>query len=287
MMVRFRDEAEMRKHGLVIDPCDPTRVVPAGHLSHVDGVRENRGQGDENSASTEAASLTIGSLVGENQQRHLVRPGAGNSSADVGASRPANHERFPFGNNCEPNETWNLDRLAAFVRRRLRRTAKDAWLIGKALDLAHKQLTEEREWLRWLKKIGMAKSSAYRFLDLSRGYTLEDIQARPRAAVDRLLDELQPDQAAGGKKEKTAASNNKKHATAETAARKTAGTSSEEENREENSEGHAGREEQQQPPIEPHEFEALQIFVLAVGGWTRAVYVLSEGRQQTEDVADE
>jgi hypothetical protein len=257
-------------------------------FSDVDGVREDREQGAANSASTETASLTIDSLVGENQQRHLVRPGEGNSSADGGESMPANHETFPFGNNVEPNETWNLDRLAAFVHRRLRRTAKDARLIGKALNLAHKQLTEEREWLRWLQKARVSKSAAYRYCKLSTGYTLEEIQACPRAAVDRLLGKLKADdQAAGGKKEKTTASNNKKHATAETAARKSAGTSSAEENGEENSEGHADREEQQQQPITADECEALRIFVLAVGGWARAEYVLRECRQQAEDVAVE
>ena len=32
VMLRFRDEVELRKHGLAIDPSDPSRAVPIGQL---------------------------------------------------------------------------------------------------------------------------------------------------------------------------------------------------------------------------------------------------------------
>jgi hypothetical protein len=222
-------------------------------FSHVDGVREDREPGADNSASTDAvlsaAELTIDDPIDQNRKRPVARhrpkkspecqesggsvdvdgraiphsetterhmehgslqglaelaevssTAAKDEDADGEASMPVNHETFPFGNNVEPNETWNLDRLAAFVHRRLRRTAKDAWLIGKALNLAHKQLTEEREWLHWLQKARVSKSAAYRYCKLSTGYTLEEIQACPRAAVDRLLGKLKADDQAAGEK---------------------------------------------------------------------------------------
>ena len=191
-------------------------------------------------------------------------------------------ESSQVGNNSDPDTSWPLDRLEAFIRARLRHTAADAWQIGNALDIAHKQLVEDRKWLRWLQDIGISKSSAHRFRELFNSYSLEEIHARPGIAVCRWLDDPKADDhTAGGKKEKTAA------VAAKRAPAETGGTSSEEEIGEEDSEGHAGREEEQQPPMTDAEYAALNSFVEVCGGWTRAEYVLREGRQQVEDVADE
>ena len=261
-MLTFQDEAEMRKHGFVIDPCDPSKAVPIGQLT------------DRQQAGTFI----------ETTERHLER------NSGRGASRPANDETSQLWKNSEPDESWDLGRLANFIRRCLRRTAEDTWWIGRALALARKQLTDERKWLRWLAKLGIGKSSAYRFCTLSRGYTLEQIQARPGVAVDRLLKELKSDEAVGGKKKKTTAGNSTNHSTAKTAARKSADTDSAEENGQEisveNSEEPADREEEQLP-ITDAEYEAMRNFVQVCGGWTRAEYVLSEYRQEAPSEEDD
>jgi hypothetical protein len=144
-------------------------------------------------SDTAERHLEQGSLQGSAELADDGSTGAKDENADAAMPNPANQGSSQFGNNCDPTETWDLNRLAEYIRGCLRRTAEDAWWIGQALELAHPQPADNREWLRWLKDIGISKTSAYRFCDLFRGYTLEEIQTRPGVAVDRLLNELQPD----------------------------------------------------------------------------------------------
>ena len=58
------------------------------------------------------------------------------------------------------------------------------------LSTSCKKHIADRDWLVWLKTIGLGKSSAYRYLELHYGYTLDEIRARPDAGLCKLLDEL-------------------------------------------------------------------------------------------------
>ena len=69
-----------------------------------------------------------------------------------------------------PDKSWDLPRLGAFIIGGLRRTAEEAHWIGRALDLARKKHTADRDWLVWLREIGISKSSAYRYLEFCTGY---------------------------------------------------------------------------------------------------------------------
>jgi hypothetical protein len=103
-------------------------------------------------------------------------------------------ESSQFGTNEDkPNKNWSLPRLAQFILGTLRRTTVDAWWIGQALHIAHERHKENRDWLSWLTKIGISKSTAYRYLDLFDGYSLQDIEERPGVGVCELLDELKDD----------------------------------------------------------------------------------------------
>jgi hypothetical protein len=88
-----------------------------------------------------------------------------------------------------PNEKWSLKKLAEFCRLRLRRTAQDAWHIGQALSIARKKEKDERNWLRWLAEEldGLSKSSAYRYIDIFRKRSLEEVKGRALSEVHKSL----------------------------------------------------------------------------------------------------
>ena len=109
-------------------------------LSHIDKApTEGHDHGDENSVSTEAvpsaAELTIDVPVdghaiplSETTERHLGHGSLqglaelaedGASVGEGGASSPANDETSKLWNNSEPEESWDLGRLAKFIRGRL------------------------------------------------------------------------------------------------------------------------------------------------------------------------
>jgi hypothetical protein len=257
--------------------------------------------------------------------------GGGQSDTDPEAetnnsSHLGNNE--PVRGNDEPDESWALPELAQFITRRLCRTLEDTWWIGKALAIANKRHTENRDWLRWLKAIGISKSSAYRYMDLCDGYTLDEIKARPGASVSRLLDELHDTADVDDEEEDNDACDEDGEERYEDSDEDAdedhscdddgdGDADEEDEDGDEDSaengqaEDHdddEGAEEKQpptlngvpteshneapalpevQPPITHDEFAALEAFVQAVGGWSRAGYVLREGHRQAEDMKDD
>ena len=110
----------------------------------------------------------------------------------VVAPERAGQECSQIGNIDDnlPDESWEIPALASFIACRLRRTGEDAWWIGRALALANRKQINNRSWLKWLKEIGLSKSSAYRYIDLSTSYTLDDIKTQPGVGVCKLLDAL-------------------------------------------------------------------------------------------------
>jgi hypothetical protein len=178
----------------------PASVVagqPAG-TDRPDAVTE--AEADQQDLNPQPAATTDPVITGATELPADPQPAADHNEAPVPQTPtgqgndtvlPA-EETSQNGNNREPDESWELPQLAAFINRRLRRTDEDNWWIGKAVDLAHKKHTEERDWLRWLAATGLSKSSAYRYRDLYKGYTLEEIRARGGVGLVKLLEELRP-----------------------------------------------------------------------------------------------
>ena len=179
----------------------------------------------------------------------------------------ANQEMFPEGNNAIPDESWDLSRLTEFITVALRRTAEDAWLIGKALDLAQPQHTKNRDWLQWLQEIGISKSTAYRYLDLCRSYTLEEVKSRPGDTISMLLKKLKGE-------DKNDADENDAD-----------GDDAAPNDNDENDAGDDANEdnEEEQPSVTDEEFAAINVFVNAVGGVTRAEYIFKQIKDITND----
>ena len=92
-------------------------------------------------------------------------------------------------NTETPNDKWTLKQLAKFCVLTLRRTATDAWHIGHALSIARDKQKDERNWLRWLAEEvgGMSKSSAYRYMDIFKKQSLNDVQGRTLGEVYEAL----------------------------------------------------------------------------------------------------
>lgn len=89
--------------------------------------------------------------------------------------------------SCNPDESWDLDRLAEFCKATLRRTATDAFRLGKALSLSRDKQKEDRNWLTWLKGIPMPKSTAYRYMDLAAKFTPTQIKNLTLSDAYRIL----------------------------------------------------------------------------------------------------
>jgi len=70
-----------------------------------------------------------------------------------------------------PTDSWNLEELAEFVIFNIRKTATLVWQIGKALSIAQARLTKTGGFLKWLRGVGITKSTAYRYLDIYNAYT--------------------------------------------------------------------------------------------------------------------
>ena len=88
-----------------------------------------------------------------------------------------------------PDGTWQLPVLAAFVVAACRRSGEDAWMIGKAVLVARDKHKQERDWLRWLREDVrvLARSTAYRYIDICLNFTLEEARTTPRNVLYRLL----------------------------------------------------------------------------------------------------
>lgn len=74
-----------------------------------------------------------------------------------------------FGRTIPPDDSWNLSRLAKFCRDLIRRSAIDAWYIGKAVSIARDKHKVEHDWLAWIKaEVEMSQRSAYRYIEIHR-----------------------------------------------------------------------------------------------------------------------
>jgi len=74
-----------------------------------------------------------------------------------------------------PDETWTLEQLATYCKNKLRRWAKEAWLMGQAFTLA-KAKTGQGKWGEWQKDNNFNPAMTERYRKLFRGTTLEELE---------------------------------------------------------------------------------------------------------------
>ena len=203
-----------------------------------------------------------------------------------------------------------MPELATFIVTSIRRTAIDAWWIGKALDIARAKHKQERKWLTWLETdvLGLSKSTAYRYMALCTTFTLEKVQTTPLSALYKLMegakdddtgendakDGAEPEEATDG-----AAGEELEDAGAEPAddaddqqpaiAGRIASRASAPAGKQDRDRDDAAEQQppEPQPPVTATEIDALTVFVEAVGGLTRAQYVCEEGIKQLQELKDE
>jgi len=87
-----------------------------------------------------------------------------------------------------PDASWSLGELAEFVTLGFRKSAFVCWQIGKALSLAQSHLAKSGEFLKWLKGIGLTKSTAYRYMEVSSAYDQSDLEGLSVTEALRLLE---------------------------------------------------------------------------------------------------
>ncbi len=88
-----------------------------------------------------------------------------------------------------PEDSWELPALAAFITCTVRRSGLDAWWIGKALSIARKKHTRDRDWLQWLRDDvpGISKSTAYRYIDVYESFSADQVQDKPLSVLYKLM----------------------------------------------------------------------------------------------------
>ena len=298
----------------VVGTDDPVSADATADYEVVAGV----GTGDHNAGDDVADAEIVAATDGDDT---LVADSVEEKSAGTGdpVSADATVDATPnteHGAAEVPDENWSLERLASFIKVSLRRTAVQAWLIGKALTLAREKHRANRDWLRWLEsETGISKSSAYRMIKLAEWFELNEIERQPEIGVCELLDAAKED---GDDDEEDADEedhvDNESGESDESDDEEDVGESDEDQDEHGNDEGDGKKDgekvskpssiakkngkkktspppsgavsDEEHPPITDTESEAFADFVAAVGGAKRAKYVFAKEIEHYEDLTN-
>jgi len=199
-----------------------------------------------------------------------------------------------------PDKSWTLPQLATFVSSTVRRTGEDAWWIAEALEIARVLHKQDRDWLRWLREDveGLSKSTAYRYLDIRRSFSLEEVRNQPLNVIYKLMavredDDLE-EQASDGDDVDVADDTDEVLRDSQPEEQIIAGriggkASQSASERDTDIDGHDNPKSiaPPQPPVTADEIDALTTFLEAVGGLARAEYVFRAGIEQLRELKNE
>jgi hypothetical protein len=86
-----------------------------------------------------------------------------------------------------PTKSWTLAQLGEYVLAHGKKSAHDAWLVGRALIVAKEH--HPKAYVAWLKSLKMATATAYRYMEVARKFDEGAIQGMTLWEAYAVLDE--------------------------------------------------------------------------------------------------